>query len=61
MNKIISLDRDNYSLTVEAGCTLQQVQDYASVHGLYFPLSLAGQGVVRLAVIWQLMLVNAGT
>jgi FAD/FMN-containing dehydrogenase len=44
MNKIISLDRDNYSLTVEAGCTLQQVQDYASVHGLYFPLSLASQG-----------------
>jgi|LauGreDrversion4_2_1035121.scaffolds.fasta_scaffold120938_2 FAD/FMN-containing dehydrogenase len=44
MNQIISLDRDNYSLTVEAGCTLQQVQEYASAHGLYFPLSLASQG-----------------
>ena len=44
MNKILSLDRDNYSLTVEAGCTLQQVQEYASAQGLYFPLSLASQG-----------------
>lgn len=44
MNKIISLDCDNYSLTVEAGCTLQQVQDYVNAHGLYFPLSLASQG-----------------
>ena len=44
MNQIIDFDSANYSITVEAGCTLQQVQDYASEHGLYFPLSLASQG-----------------
>lgn len=44
MNKILTLNRDNLSLSVEAGCTLQQVQNYAAAQQLYFPLSLASQG-----------------
>ncbi|HET8869120.1 MAG TPA: FAD-binding oxidoreductase [Aquabacterium sp.] len=44
MNCIVHVDVDNLSMTVEAGCTLQQVQDAALDAGLFFPLSLASEG-----------------
>jgi FAD/FMN-containing dehydrogenase len=44
MNRIRSLDRDNLSLTAEAGCVLQTVQQHAESEGLLFPLSLAAEG-----------------
>jgi len=44
MNKAIEVDKINQSITVEAGCTLEQVQLAAEKHGLYFPLCLASQG-----------------
>ncbi len=44
LNKIINLDLNNNSLTVEAGCTLKQVRDIAKKHNLDFPLSIASEG-----------------
>ncbi len=44
MNRIRSFDRDNASITVEAGCKLATVQAAAQEAGLLFPLSLASEG-----------------
>ncbi len=44
MNKIHNVDAVNGSVTVEAGATLQAVQDAAAHAGCLFPLSLASQG-----------------
>ncbi len=38
------LDRDNLTITVEAGCILQNLQQIAADAGLLFPLSLAAEG-----------------
>ncbi|MCO5109492.1 MAG: FAD-binding oxidoreductase [Burkholderiaceae bacterium] len=44
LNAVRALDKDNLTLTVEAGCILQNVQDAAEQAGLLFPLSLAAEG-----------------
>ncbi len=44
MNAVRTLDPDNLTLTVEAGCILQNVQEAAEKAGLLFPLSLAAEG-----------------
>ena len=44
MNRVRQLDRANSTLTVEAGCILQTVQETAAAGGLLFPLSLAAEG-----------------
>ncbi|WAC71092.1 FAD-binding oxidoreductase [Roseateles sp. SL47] len=44
MQKVRQLDTDNLTLTVDAGCVLQQVQETARQAGLLFPLSLAAEG-----------------
>ncbi|MBI3100575.1 MAG: FAD-binding oxidoreductase [Burkholderiales bacterium] len=44
MNAVRALDPDNLTLTVEAGCILQNVQEAAEKAGLLFPLSLAAEG-----------------
>ena len=44
MNAVRALDKDNLTLTVEAGCILQNVQAAAEQAGLLFPLSLAAEG-----------------
>lgn len=44
LNRVRALDRDNLTLTVEAGCVLQAVQEAAADAGLLFPLSLAAEG-----------------
>ncbi len=44
MNAVRALDTDNLTLTVEAGCILQNVQAAAKQAGLLFPLSLAAEG-----------------
>ena len=44
MNRVRALDADNLTLTVEAGCVLQAVQQAAADAGLLFPLSLAAEG-----------------
>jgi FAD/FMN-containing dehydrogenase len=40
MNRIRSIDSSNYTITVEAGCTLAQVREISAQHNRLFPLSL---------------------
>ena len=44
MNKVRHVDATNYTLTVEAGCVLADVQNAARDAGRLFPLSLAAEG-----------------
>jgi FAD/FMN-containing dehydrogenase len=44
LQRVRHIDPDNLSLTVEAGCTLAEVQAAAEGAGLLFPLSLAAEG-----------------
>jgi FAD/FMN-containing dehydrogenase len=44
MQRIRHIDADNLTVTVEAGCVLQSLQQAAADAGLLFPLSLAAQG-----------------
>ncbi|WP_374565276.1 FAD-binding oxidoreductase [Ideonella sp.] len=44
LNRIREIDADNLTLTAEAGCVLQAVQQAADDRGLLFPLSLAAEG-----------------
>ena len=44
MNKVRDFDTKNMSMTVEAGCILQNLQEIAEESGLYFPLNLAAKG-----------------
>ena len=44
MNQVRVLDEANLTITVEAGCVLQTVQDTCEKAGFLFPLSLASEG-----------------
>jgi FAD/FMN-containing dehydrogenase len=44
MNRMRSIDAANLTMTVDAGCVLQAVQEAAAEHRLLFPLSLAAEG-----------------
>ena len=44
LNRVRHLDRDNLTLTAEAGCVLQNLQEEAEKQGFLFPLSLAAEG-----------------
>jgi len=44
MNRIREIDAANLTMTVEAGCVLEAVQNAAEAAGLLFPLSLAAEG-----------------
>ncbi len=44
LNKVRAIDRDNLTVTVEAGCVLQNLQQACAEAGLLFPLSLAAEG-----------------
>jgi FAD/FMN-containing dehydrogenase len=44
MNTVRAIDADNLTLTVEAGCILQNVQHAAEEAGFLFPLSLGAEG-----------------
>lgn len=44
LNKILEIDADNFTMTVEAGCVLQHVQNAAKDAQRYFPLSLGAEG-----------------
>ncbi|GHD42555.1 hypothetical protein GCM10017083_07710 [Thalassobaculum fulvum] len=44
LSRIRAVDPVNNTITVEAGCTLQQVQEAARAAGRLFPLSLAAEG-----------------
>src|SRR5213593_332453 len=44
MNRVRAIDAANLTMTVDAGCVLQAVQQAAAAQGLLFPLSLAAEG-----------------
>jgi FAD/FMN-containing dehydrogenase len=44
MRSIEAIDTDNLSITVQAGCILQDIQEAANHAGLLFPLSLGSEG-----------------
>lgn len=44
LNRIRALDAANATLTADAGCILQHVQEHAAGRGFLFPLSLAAKG-----------------
>jgi FAD/FMN-containing dehydrogenase len=44
MNQIRAVDAANYTISVEAGCILQTVQEAAAQAGRLFPLSLGAEG-----------------
>ncbi len=44
MNKVLNVDPVGYSMTVEAGCILQPLQETAASHDRFLPLSLGAQG-----------------
>ena len=44
MNRIRAIDGANLTMTVEAGCILQTLQEAAEKAGFLFPLSLAAEG-----------------
>lgn len=48
MNRIRALSAEDYSITVESGCTLAAVQDAAKNAGRFFPLSLAAEGTCQI-------------
>ena len=44
LNRLRAIDSANLTLTADAGCVLQTLQEAARAKGLLFPLSLAAQG-----------------
>ncbi len=44
LNRIRAVDEANLTMTVDAGCVLQMLQETAAAHGLLLPLSLAAEG-----------------
>jgi len=48
MSAIRALDVQNATITVEAGCILQEVQQAAAEAGMLFPLSLGSEGSCRI-------------
>jgi FAD/FMN-containing dehydrogenase len=57
LNRVRSVDAANHTITVEAGCLLQQVQEAARAHERLFALSLAAEGS---ATIGGNLATNAG-
>ena len=48
MNQVRALDAANFTITVEAGCILQQVQAAAEAADRLFPLSLGAEGTCQI-------------
>jgi FAD/FMN-containing dehydrogenase len=44
LNRVRDVDSTNRTITVDAGCILEHVQNAAQEHGCLFPLSLAAEG-----------------
>ena len=44
LNRVRELDAANYTITVEAGCILADIQQAAAAQGMLFPLSLGAEG-----------------
>jgi len=57
MNRIIDVDPVGSTMTVEAGATIEAVQEAAAAHGLFYPIDLGSKGS---ATIGGTIATNAG-
>ena len=48
LKRIREVDAANFSMTVEAGCVLADIQEAARASGRYFPLSLGAEGTCQI-------------
>jgi len=48
MNRIRAVDARDFSITVDAGCTVRAVQDAAAAAGRLFPLSFGAEGTAQI-------------
>jgi len=48
LNRVLTVDRKNSTISVEAGCTLAAVQEAASAADRLFPLALASEGTCQI-------------
>ena len=48
MDRILDVDADGYTMTVEAGCILQRAQEAADAADRLFPLSLGAKGTAQI-------------
>lgn len=48
MNRVRNVDPENFSIEVEAGCTLESVQELARQANRFFPLSLSAEGTCQI-------------
>ena len=48
MNRIISIDKINYSITLESGCILNDIKTYVNKKNFYFPLNIGSGGSCQL-------------
>lgn len=48
LNRVRQIDAVNYSMTLEAGCTLAEAQAAAREAGRFFPLSLGSEGTAQI-------------
>ena len=48
MNRIEDVDPAGGTMTVESGCILQNIQEAADAHGLFFPLDLGARGTATI-------------
>ncbi|PZQ51326.1 MAG: FAD-binding oxidoreductase [Rhodovulum sulfidophilum] len=51
MNRIRSVDPDDYSVTAEAGCVLQTVKEAVAAHDLFLPVTIGAQGSCQIGGI----------
>lgn len=57
MNAIEDIDTVNHTIVAQAGVTLQQLQDAAAEHGMYYPVDLGARGT---ATVGGMIATNAG-
>ncbi|TPE51371.1 FAD-binding oxidoreductase [Amaricoccus solimangrovi] len=51
MNRIRSIEPDDYAVTAEAGCVLQAVKEAVAAHDLFLPVSIGSQGTCQIGGI----------
>ena len=58
MNKIISFNKNNYSITVQSGCTLFNIKNCTEKNNTYFPLNLPSKEglnvAARISILYHL-------
>ena len=48
LNRVRAIDTGNFTMTVDAGCVLADIQHAAAAHAMLFPLSLGAEGTCQI-------------